>query len=580
MLTENTSFVKLVPLKNGYSNLRQKNGIHYLNTVSLDVVLYIIACFYADSTVCRIFFESAASEELIKFMQSFTKNGATENTYKCRNDILRQIFDEKKEDGLRIINCDGNVSYIIHNFFSSVLASVVVTGSRCKCRKRESIGNIPFFSIDCDFRKRNLSQEIDDIVQELLPKSESVCNVCKISYEQEYQLNDIVFFVINENSHSIQVGWDEIPKVIMLRDSVYILAGVIEIILPISEAFKTHYVSYVLRTNSKWHIFDSSKKDVFVLKGSQKLTPHLLVFVLPKMIQNIPKIVQSQGKEECTLTKEYSLRLLRNFHISEKDGSTTYLKNSCGPDSILQCLASCYKDSHMFRNSLDTESFNSPLIDFIEIFCRNDDFDSVNSKRSHLYQKYFPVTNTGGMKTINCEGNIFDILKILVTPILPSITSMFQCDCGQTSKKFPLIDINLEILAACGIDNLETAVNEKFICKQSQKICHKCNSDQLTTNTLGNIVFFNVEPLKKTTTTIGISEAVQISRIPTQINLLDQMYDLKAIIEYVDTGNLGHYIAHCRNDAKWYQFNNLSSQVSRSPTTLQPTILAYIKNDF
>lgn len=80
MITENTSFVKPAILKNVYSNLRQKKGIHYLNTISLDVVLYIFACFYAYSVEFINLFESDASEELITFMQSFTKNGATDAT--------------------------------------------------------------------------------------------------------------------------------------------------------------------------------------------------------------------------------------------------------------------------------------------------------------------------------------------------------------------------------------------------------------------------------------------------------------------------------------------------------------------
>lgn len=38
-----------------------------------------------------------------------------------------------------------------------------------------------------------------------------------------------------------------------------------------------------------------------------------------------------------------------------------------------------------------------------------------------------------------------------------------------------------------------------------------------------------------------------------------------------------HYIAHCRNDNKWYQFNDLSSHISHSPDVLRPTLLIYLK---
>lgn len=68
-------FIKLALLKNGYSNLREKNGIHYRNTVSLDVLLYIIACYYVDSEVFKLFFDSVASNEMKMFIQSYTVTG-------------------------------------------------------------------------------------------------------------------------------------------------------------------------------------------------------------------------------------------------------------------------------------------------------------------------------------------------------------------------------------------------------------------------------------------------------------------------------------------------------------------------
>lgn len=92
--------------------------------------------------------------------------------------------------------------------------------------------------------------------------------------------------------------------------------------------------------------------------------------------------------------------------------------------------------------------------------------------------------------------------------------TLFECDCGQSSKSFPLIDVNLNLLAVCGINSLDCAINRKFVCEKSDNICCKCNSNQVKTNTFGEIIFFDVEPLKKTTETIGISEPVQISDIP------------------------------------------------------------------
>lgn len=159
------------------------------------------------------------------------------------------------------------------------------------------------------------------------------------------------------------------------------------------------------------------------------------------------------------MAKEYDMRLLRNFYISERDGSVIYLKNSCGPDSLIQCLTACCKDSNLFRNTLMTGGLKDrPLVKFLEFFSQNGDFDEVNFKRNDLYRKHFSSSYEASMETIDCLGSIFTTLTKLVTPTLPSTISVMQCDCGRNSKKFPLIDINYRILANIGMNNLQKAM--------------------------------------------------------------------------------------------------------------------------
>lgn len=85
----------------------------------------------------------------------------------------------------------------------------------------------------------------------------------------------------------------------------------------------------------------------------------------------------------------------------------------------------------------------------------------------------------------------------LVTPIMPSMTTKCVCDCGETSRKFALIEIDLHFLAVSGIKDLEFALNEKFICHKSNRICHTSKSNQFITNTFSDIIFFDIEPLRE-----------------------------------------------------------------------------------
>lgn len=118
------------------------------------------------------------------------------------------------------------------------------------------------------------------------------------------------------------------------------------------------------------------------------------------------------------------------------------------------------------------------------------------------------------------------------------------------------------------------------------KECHKCKSPQKIKTAFEDIIFFNVESLKQDIFSIGISNPISISDIPSEIKLLDYEYKLKGVVEYIEARNnetgekSGHYVVHCKNeDNKFYQFNNLSPNIYITPgtTLLLPTILMYAK---
>lgn len=480
-------------------------------------------------------------------------------------------FNEKTVDGLRLVECHSSIAFIIKNIIAPMMPSVFVKQSKCKCQRKSKSEDLPFVPIGTisDIQRLSLMAQ-----QFTMFKSESTCSECKATCRIDFELNDIIFFNTEELDST---AWEEIPKIIMLRGSIYVLAGVVQCIPPISSDFKSHFVSRVQRANRRWYVFDNSKKELYEQKGNIELIPHLLIFVLPKIIHGLSKILEKESNVSAK-SIENDLIVLRNFLISSKDGKTTLVKNSCGPDSILQCLACCYKDSNKIRKIWNTNnSKQNTLMKLMVCLSSSSDCDEVHNMRNNLYRQHYNSTMVNSMETINCEGNIYEILKEIVTPILPSITTVFQCDCGKVMKTFPTIDLDLILLAEHGITHLQSAINQDFVYQNMRKKCRICVTDQIIKNVYGDIIFFNVEPLRSQTVTLGIADPVQLSDIPARINLFEQHYELKGVIDSIP-GGIGHYVAHSiRNDSGWYLFNNLSPEVTKSPGTVRPHILIYFK---
>lgn len=506
-------------------------------------------------------------------MNTFTSKGANDFAYKRRSDILFAVFNEKMVDNLRIVDCHSSISFVIENVIAAMMPSVKIEATKCECKRKTMADDkhLPFVDINFGSDIRFLSRAAERFV--MIKSDDFICVKCKAPREKEPKLNEIIF--INTEKAST-VALDEIPKIITLTGRIYMLAGVIQCISPTTNDFKSHFVSHVLRANRKWYIFDNSKKEVFERKGKMALSPHLLVFVLPKLLQNSP----NDENRSCVLTDSpgNDLIVLRNFNINSKDGITTYVKNSCGPDSILQCLACCYTDSERIQMKWNTvESQNDVLLKMFPRFGQSKDFEEIHYMRNELYRQYYDSEIENGMETINCHGNIYEILKTVVCPSLPSIKTEIDCECGQELKNFPIIEIDMCAIALLGVTELQASIYPRFVLHKYEKVCDTCRSTQITTNYVGDVIFFNVEPLRSQNRTIGIAESVPLTDIPKEVFLFDGEFELKGVVAYVPMAG-GHYVSHnIRKDSQWYQFNNLSPEVSKSPDTVHPNMLIYIK---
>lgn len=272
ILLQKKPFIKLALLKNGYTNRREKNGIHYRNTVSLDVVLYIIACYCVDSEPFKQYWDSVGTFDMKEFMDAFTSKGANDRAYKCRSKILFPTFHEKKVDNLRLVDCDSSISFIIENVIAPLMPSVIIEKRDCKCKIDEH-----YLFVDIDFGSdiRLLSQAAENF--SMINSSELICGECEASCEKKAKLNEIIF-INTEKSGTIT--WEEIPKIITLNGRIYMLAGVVQCIPSTEDDFKPHFASHVLRSNRKWYVFDNSKKEVYQRIDNVVLNTHLLVYLV------------------------------------------------------------------------------------------------------------------------------------------------------------------------------------------------------------------------------------------------------------------------------------------------------------
>lgn len=188
------------------------------------------------------------------WMKSFAAVGG-KNTYKYRNDILKMAFNEKTVDGLRIVECHSSIAFIIENIIAPMMPSVFVKQSKCKCRRKSKSEDLSFVPIGTisDIQRLSLMAQ-----QFTMFKSEYTCPKCKSTFQIEFELNDIIFFNTEELGSTV---WEEIPKILMLRGSVFVLAGVIQCIPPISSDFKS-----VFREQIEDGMFSITRKKNYMSK--------------------------------------------------------------------------------------------------------------------------------------------------------------------------------------------------------------------------------------------------------------------------------------------------------------------------
>lgn len=109
-----------------------------------------------------------------------------------------------------------------------------------------------------------------------------------------------------------------------------------------------------------------------------------------------------------------------------------------------------------------------------------------------------------------------------------------------------------------------------------QQCIHNSNKD--TNCNCGNKIQENIEYNKYVIFDVETdrTDKIELKKIPNIIEINQLSYQLKAMVEFIDLGGKGHYVAHLkRPNQKWEGYDDLKRTVYATPNYLQPHILFY-----
>lgn len=516
-------------------------------------MLFILTSLYSDSEAIQEHLKSTHLNELINL---YIKHGSNVKMCKARNEFLLKFFKIRVESSVKILDCKCDIDFILSNILSPSICSGEILLAKCECSNKKN-KPIPFF---------NLSN---------MKSSEFLinCNDCMkstIIHSDQIQFNDYIFVKTNENNIEREMGWKDFPRAIMFNSIVYALYAIVECIHAKDSNGLDHFKCHILR-NTQWYTYDHTQNRLLPAskKKSQKIIPHLYVFSIYKLVCGITDIENDAGSS--------TIVHLRNFLQNEKDGVTTFVQNSCGPDSLFQSLACLYVENVLFKElcELRKREHACILIDLIQSFTSNN-IANTHSIRNDLLGKHFQSIISNGLITINCESNMYNNINNFISPVFPSIIQKKTCGCGPITKKFPIIEIDHAKLNNLGIQNLESCIVQQFTSEKTNlSTCKVCNEQKMELNHIGNLIFIDVQAIEHPDKSkIGLTCPISINQIPENIILNEYTYELMSVIQYI-SGSLGHYIAHCKQNGIWYAFDDTKQSPTLSYGNILPHTLIY-----
>lgn len=532
-MTETYSYVQISMLPNGHFK-HTRNSTFLQNSTLVDAFFHIALCRLADNDTFRNTVLQSISESLMGvFITSYLKSGTTQTTLLARTRLLEALFPVKVIDGMRTMDCDKDLKAILEFLMPKLfLGCMKEKKSKCSCKVRSVSRNIPFRSVDSSFLNQLTRHQNIDFFHE------NVCSKCESNVQTTFELNEILFFVTDQN-----VLWEDVSKVAIFQNDQYLLSAVIE------KVSQRHFVAHIMRPNKKWYTFDSSTKGIrpSSLK-EKKINLQALCFVVPSLMNDI-----------VTTFDEliYDQMVLQNFHSHDYDGQMFSIENSCPVDCILHCLVCLYID----RPKLFPDACDNDILKLLSAYAKHQ-YALVYDMRIRILINHFEVIEKGDSSfKIDCISNIKWTIDKVFTEQFPSLT--LWCHCEECQFTFSTLDVDNQKLSELGWEEIQKCI------KLPKRVCNACRLE-VTNQTFGNILFVDTEP-------VGVSQCTaDIIKIANSIEFNGIRFALQSVLEFNSV--LKHYTINClRRNNLWYNFDNLHENVSATPSKVNPHILIYAK---
>lgn len=515
---ESVQFIKIALLDNGNLN-RTRNSTFVKSTESADVLFHILFCAMVDQPHLKSKALETADEEMVHFIQNYFENGAVNATYMARNEVLLKTFKIQQIGNLKTLDCQSTAVYVAQNVLKNSLHNLFVQHS-CPCR-----GN-NILNIDLN--------NVKNIIEESM--------TC-ISCEKITQLtpNDIML-VDGKNTN---MGFDKIPKALLLADKVYSLLAIVEISVKNS---KEHYIAHIQRCNQKWYLFDCNQPKVTEskFKGRREMVVHMVCYVALTHTNDTPMTTKIDKKIE----------IIENFHVYHMNGTKISVEMACGPDSLLHCLCCLYVDKPAL---FSIHSIDRWLTVILKSYAENEVENLYYARIKLLLEKGFQFSaNLMGKATIHCTSNIYSVLRMFG---LKSASENRTCGCGSKTKDIVSIEIDLGRLKQNGIAELQSSIIFTGLNRSSD--CTKCKRTQTVHTQYSEIVFIDLQPLISSDESLQLP-TIPLSHMPPRITLGQINYELAGAIEFQPNKLPPHYIAHCLRKGTWFKFDDLAKQICRT----------------
>lgn len=248
-------YKKLTFLENFYT-LRGKTTVRTNNTCGMDSAFYVFCALYADCSYVRDIFNKCPSScrlsNLIKIAHT-AKN--SNEIYKTRNEILLEVFEEKKQqfsNGLIEIDCSCSINYLLQKICCSHFYSCQ-TVKTCDLCNYENLNERRFLDFDLKAFEISHITQLNKLLNDELARDTRFKCKCPGSVKRTV-LNDLVIIDLQMEGDLKHLSIANLSHTLELLNDNFKLVSLIEFIGNARNVDAVgHYVCHVLRkmTNGK-----------------------------------------------------------------------------------------------------------------------------------------------------------------------------------------------------------------------------------------------------------------------------------------------------------------------------------------